>query len=369
MNQLVQWYQQANGYSEGMVEVFVVVFLTLLAHYIARRFYNRLEKQFAKTKNLWDDALLWAIRRPSRSFILIVGVRVVAEIMQPHMDESVYAVVEPAFLVMIISVLIWFLIRMISKAEELLKTPGYTQEPMDETTVSALAKLLRLSVIITGGLVIAQSMGISVSGVLAFGGIGGIAVGFAAKDLLANFFGGLMVYLDRPFSVGDWVRSPDRNIEGVIEHIGWRLTVIRTFDKRPLYVPNSTFTSIALENPSRMSHRRIYETMGVRYDDVARLPAILAEVKQMLSEHRDIDHKQTLIVNFNQYGASSLDFFIYCMTITTDWIEYHKVKQDVLFQVARIVADNGAEFAFPTQTLHVIDGVAQDSSPLNEENS
>jgi len=238
---------------------------------------------------------------------------------------------------------------------------------MDETTVTALAKLLRLSVIITGGLVIAQSMGISVSGVLAFGGIGGIAVGFAAKDLLANFFGGLMVYLDRPFSVGDWVRSPDRNIEGVIEHIGWRLTIIRTFDKRPLYVPNSTFTSIALENPSRMSHRRIYETIGVRYDDIGALSSILSDVKSMLTGHQQIDQNQTLIVNFNQYGASSLDFFIYCMTITTDWVEYHKVKQDVLFKIADIVERHDAEFAFPTQTLHVIEGVQQDSSTKLED--
>ena len=103
-----------------------------------------------------------------------------------------------------------------------------------------------------------QALGYSISGVLAFGGIGGIAVGFAAKDLLANFFGGLMIYLDRPFSVGDWIRSPDKNIEGTVEEIGWRLTRIRTFDKRPLYVPNSTFTQISVENPSRMLNRRIY---------------------------------------------------------------------------------------------------------------
>ena len=107
----------------------------------------------------------------------------------------------------------------------------------------------------------------SVSGLLAFGGIGGIAVGFAAKDLLANFFGGLMIYLDRPFSVGDWIRSPDKEIEGTVEDIGWRLTRIRTFDKRPLYIPNSIFASISVENPSRMSNRRIYEKIGIRYDD------------------------------------------------------------------------------------------------------
>ena len=367
METVQQWWQQMNGNQDWVIQVFVVIFLTLLANYAARKFYDRLEIQFSKTKNLWDDALLWAIRKPSRAFMLVIGIRIVAEIMEPLMEDSMTTMIRPVFLVLVISVVLWFLIRMISKAEELLKTPGYTQEPLDETTVTALAKLLRLSVIITGGLVIAQSMGVSISGVLAFGGIGGIAVGFAAKDLLANFFGGLMVYLDRPFSVGDWVRSPDRSIEGTIEHIGWRLTVIRTFDKRPLYVPNATFTSIALENPSRMSHRRIYETMGVRYDDINRLPSIVADVKTMLAQHPEIDHNQTMIVNFNKYGASSLDFFIYCMTITTNWVKFHEVKQDVLFKISDIVQQHGAEFAFPTQTLHVIEGVPQDSSAKIEE--
>ena len=196
MDTVQQWWQQLNGSQDWVIQVFVVTFITLLANYAARKFYDRLEKQFAKTKNLWDDALLWAIRKPSRAFILVIGIRIVAEIMEPMMEESFVALVRPVFVVLVISVVLWFLIRMITKAEELLKTPGYTQEPLDETTVTAMAKLLRLSVIITGGLVIAQSMGISISGVLAFGGIGGIAVGFAAKDLLANFFGGLGIFLD-----------------------------------------------------------------------------------------------------------------------------------------------------------------------------
>lgn len=355
MEQLIDWVATITGSRDWVVLVFVVVFATLLLNYTVRKFLARLEARFAKTTNLWDDALLWAINRPAHIFVLALGTRLVFNIMEPVLDEAINAVVEPAYKVAFISIVIWFLVRLIAKVEELMKTPGYTREPVDATTVTAIARLLRLSVMITGGLVIAQSLGISISGVLAFGGIGGIAVGFASKDLLANFFGGLMLYLDRPFSVGDWVRSPDRQIEGTVEHIGWRLTVIRTFDKRPLYVPNSMFTSISLENPSRMTHRRIYETMGVRYDDVAKLPAIIVDVKQMLIDHPEIDHTQTLIVNFNSYGASSLDFFIYTFTVTTNWIKYHEVKQDVLFRIAGIVARHGAEFAFPTQTLHLIE--------------
>ena len=186
---------------------------------------------------------------------------------------------------------------------------GKHKTKVDPTTATAVGKLLRASIVITGMLLVLQAFGFSISGVLAFGGIGGIAIGFAARDILANFFGALMIFLDRPFSVGDWIRSPDRNIEGTVEDIGWRLTRIRTFDKRPLYLPNSIFTSLAVENPSRMLNRRIYETIGLRYTDVEKMPLILAKVKTMLEEHGDIDQKQILMVNFVTFGASAVEFF------------------------------------------------------------
>jgi MscS family membrane protein len=232
---------------------------------------------------------------------------------------------------------------------------------VDRTTADAVAKLLRLIVFILAGLTVLQSSGVSISGILAFGGIGGIAVGFAAKDLLANFFGGLMVYMDRPFHVGDWVRSPDKEIEGTVEQIGWRLTRIRTFDQRPLYVPNATFTSISVENPSRMRNRRIYEHVGVRYDDVDKVKAIVDEVREMLRHHPEIDTQQTLIVQLNRFGPYSLDFMVYTFTKTTQWVQYHEIKQDVMLKIAEIILRHGAEFAFPTQTLHM--APAQGSLP------
>jgi MscS family membrane protein len=173
--------------------------------------------------------------------------------------------------------------------------------------------------------------------------------------MLANFFGGLMIYLDRPFNIGEWVRSPDREIEGTVEYIGWRLTRIRTFDKRPLYVPNATFTSITVENPSRMSHRRIKETIGIRYEDADKMVPIVTEIEAMLRADPEIDSEMTLMVNFTTYGASSLDFFVYTFTKTVDWVTFHKVKQAVLVKIMEVITAHGAEVAFPTSTLHLAD--------------
>ncbi len=366
---IISTWLQSQGFEDltyrQTVEIFIIVFLTALIAYVSSKVFKRIEKQFEKTRNLWDDTLLEAARSPITFAIWLLGLSWAAHVAQLQSGAEIFGAI-PAFQrVGVIFCLTWFVVRFITGAEKIVICPDKMKEPMDETTVSAMGKLLRASVIITAVLVVLQTMGYSISGVLAFGGIGGIAVGFAAKDLLANFFGGLMIYLDRPFKVGDWVRSPDQNIEGTVVKIGWRLTTIRTFDKRPLYVPNAVFTSISVQNPSRMSHRRIYETIGLRYDDASKLSSIIQSVKAMLQAHEAIDERQTLIVNFNSCGQSSLDFFVYTFTKTTDWIKYHEVKQDVLLKILDIIEQQGAEVAFPTSTVLVPDGVQVLNSEIN----
>jgi len=347
------------GLEAWVTEVFVIVFLTLLVNFIQKRLLGRLVRKLETTRNPWDEAVITSLQKPLTALIWIVGLAFAIQVIQEAEQATIFAAVRPIRDVGVIAMLAWFLVRFIKRAEQnIVKSKEEKGEDYDRATLDALAKLLRLSVIITAVLVALQTLGFSVSGVLAFGGIGGIAVGFAAKDLLANFFGGLMIYLDRPFTLGDWIRSPDRDIEGTVEKIGWRLTMIRTFDSRPLYIPNAIFTTMAVQNPSRMQNRRIYETIGVRYDDAAKMAGIVSDVTAMLKAHPDIDTNKTLMVNFNAFAASSLDFFVYCMTKTTVWAEYHAVKQDVLLKILEIIDDYGAEVAFPTSTVHIPEGIA-----------
>ena len=337
-------------------QVFIVVFGTLLADLVQRRLLRRLQTRLKQTRTPWDDALVDALRRPLSILIWILGLTFAAEIVRNVSQLELFSLLEPIREVAVIACLAWFLVRFIERAQvNLLDRQKGAERPIDRTTLEAIGRLLRLSVIITAVLVGLQTLGFSISGVLAFGGIGGIAVGFAAKDLLANFFGGLMIYLDRPFAVGDWIRSPDRDIEGTVEEIGWRLTRIRTFDKRPLYVPNATFASITVENPSRMSHRRIHETIGLRYEDADKVGDITRDIEQMLKEHPEIDDSQTLMVHFNHYGDSTLDIFVYTFTHTTNWTRFHAIKQDILLRIYDIIRGHDADIAFPTSTVHVAD--------------
>lgn len=342
------FFSQGGGY---IVQAFVVVFISMTVDFIQRKILRKLLLKVEKTKNKWDDAVFESLPQPLSLIIWAAGVALAADIIQNATGAVIFQAVEPIRNTVIVGALAWFLVRFIRRAEE-----GFVEkEKGDRTTVDAISKLLRISVIITATLVTLQTLGFSISGVLAFGGIGGIAIGFAAKDLLANFFGGLVIYLDRPFAVGDWIRSPDREIEGTVEYIGWRITRIRTFDKRPLYIPNSIFSSIAVENPSRMDNRRIKETLGIRYEDASKMHEIIRKVREMLENHPEIDATKTLIVNFNTFAPSSLDFFIYTFTKTTQWVYFHEVKQDVLLKVLKIIEDEGAECAFPTSTLHLGD--------------
>jgi len=348
------WFESLGGSWGLTIQVFLVVLLTLLFDFAVKKILNNLHKKLKRTENPWDDTLVDSFRHPASVMIWVLGIALAVDIIRQNTEVAIFDVVKPLRDVMVIYCVAWFLVGFVKRAAENIIN---RDNAPDRASVDALAKLVRLSIIIASTLMGLETLGFSISGVLAFGGVGGIAIGFAAKDLLANFFGGLMIYLDRPFSVGDWIRSADREIEGTVEDIGWRLTRIRTFDSRPLYLPNSAFTTIAVENPSRMLNRRIFETIGVRYDDASKVRDIVNAVRQMLMEHDEIDQSKTMIINFDKFSPSSLDFFIYIFTRTTNWIHFHSVKEDVLLKVMDIIVEHGAEAAFPTSTIHIPEGL------------
>lgn len=347
----------AGGGMASWLRVLLLVVLTGLIDVVQRRVLGHLHARLEKTSAYWDDAVVQALRGPLSLLVWVVGLGFALNVGLHRTDTAVAEMLDPLRVLGIVAAFTWFLARLITLLEAcIIAQSQEADEPYDRATLDAIAKLLRASVFVAATLVALQTLGFSVSGVLAFGGIGGLAVGFAAKDLLANFFGGLMIYLDRPFAVGDWIRSPDREIEGTVERIGWRLTLIRTFDKRPLYVPNAVFTTIAVENPSRMHNRRIYETIGIRYDDANKMADIVSDVERMLHSHPDIETRALTMVNFTTFAPSSLDFFVYTFTRTTDWATFHKVKQDVLLRILNIIEQHGAEAAFPTSTVHLTNG-------------
>jgi len=335
-----------------LVKVFIIIFIIIIINITTRILLNVVKGQVKKTNNLWDDCVINSIYRPLTILVWLLGIIFTLEFFNSDLkalsiSSETLINIKKAGIILVISL---FLINLTNNFQKTITNNNKKNNiDVDEATYEAVSKIVRLSIIITSSLIILQTFGFSISGVLAFGGIGGVAVGFAAKDMLANFFGGLMIYLDRPFRKGDWIRSPDRDLEGTVESIGWRQTAIRNFRKNIIYIPNSVFMNIIVENPSRMTHRRIKEVIGLRYKDLSKMVHIVNDVKNMLSSHKDIDHDQVTIVNFNSYNDSSIDFFINTYADTKEWVKYHEIKQDVLIQVGNIIEKHGAEIAFPTR--------------------
>lgn len=340
--------------------IVAIVAINIAAYYLLRH----IERLAARTPSVWDDALIKAARKPVTLVLWTLGATFAIRIVHQHVGVPYFDLVSPARNVLIVLALAWLLQGLIrNAAANVLALRQVAGEMVDQTTVEALAKLGRGVVVVVAGLSILETLGVSLTGVLAFGGIGGIAVGFAAKDLFANLLGGLAIYLDRPFSVGEWIRSPDKDIEGTVEHIGWRNTRIRAFNKNPIYVPNALFSNIVVENPSRMSHRRIKEVVGLRYQDMDKVAAIVTEVRSMLQEHPALDREAGVVVNLNTFADSSLDIIVYAYTRTTAWAPYQELKQDVLLKIAALITRHGAEMAFPTRTVQMEDGEEYKEQP------
>ena len=353
MDSFDKWVDRhVTGETPVMLFVYVgIVLLTVLVfNFILRRVLARMEKKALQTNMVWDDALVYAARKPASYLVWVAGFSLVAQIVKSELSTELLGAVPAIRTIGVITCLSWFLLRFIRNAQAAIVTRkiGFGAGA-DRTTIDAIGQILRILVVISAFLMCLQSLGFSIAGILAFGGIGGIAIGFAAKDLLANFFGGLMIHLDRPFAVGDWIRSSEKQIEGIVEEIGWRITRIRTFDKRPLYVPNSIFANITVENASRMSNRRIKETIGLRYDDIGKIESIVEDIRAMMLVHPEIDQSQTRLATFTQFNEFSLDIMVDMFTKTISGAEFHKIKQDVLLKIAGIIERRGAEIAYPTR--------------------
>jgi len=345
------FYDLPMVYSDILYILAMLLGIVLLA-FIARKALKKLRLSLAATHNIWDDTIVLALELPVVVFICLCGILLaIQRVLTLHAPDFDASYLLDARRLIVTLVIFWFVWRLIYRIEVKMIIPYSWRKPSDPTTVAIVARLLRIVVIIVTTLVFMQIFGFPVTGLWAFGGGGTIILGIAAQDLLANFFGGLMIFLDRPFSVGDWISSPDRNIEGTVQFIGWRTTKVLTFEKRPLYLPNSIFTKIIIVNPQRMTNRRINATVGIRYDDAAQVRPIVSDIKALLHNHPDIDQQQSIFVNFVSFGASSLDIEIYCFTKTTAWGEWRDIRENVYLSMLDIVANHRAEVAFPTRTV------------------
>ena len=334
-----------------------ITLITLFLFFIKNKLINVIFALSQKTNTVYDELILFSIKTPSTYLIIFGYIFVITDYFNKNEVLNLNFSLSSAVFSLIVIIISWSLLRGLNYYLQLKPFTKNLSSEDDITliteTYEIVVRILKILVVVITALIIMQEIGLSISGLLAFGGVGGLIVGLAAKDLLSNFFGGMMIFFDRPFRVGEFIKSPDRNIEGIVEKIGWRLTVVRTFSKNVLYIPNTAFSSIIVENATRMSNRRINETIGIRYDDLNKMTDIIQDVNNVLESNPDIDQTQKSKVYFKSFSASSCDFFIYAFTKTKDWEEFLRIKQDVLLKVAEIIEQHNAEIAYPTTTVFI----------------
>ena len=217
---------------------------------------------------------------------------------------------------------------------------------VDATAVQTATKILRLCVLIVLALTIMPALGFELTGVLTLGAASSLILGLASKELLANFFGGLMIFIDKPFGIGDWIKCPEKKIEGTVVDIGWRLTCIRTFERRPLFVPNSFFTQATVENPSRMTNRRIKHFLHLPYKNSDKIPEIIEEIREHLRSNKKIDSTLPCFVHITKLTAVACECMIYCFTNQKDWEEFLDIQQQVMLAILQILKENKTSIGF-----------------------
>lgn len=331
----------------------ILIVVLILKKVLAHFFTHILFPVAARTEQRYDDLLLQGLRKPAELLIVIGGLFVALQILQlPTEPVDVRRFAHALLKILITFDVAWFAFNMVLLLETYLgQWVGSTDSALDDRLLPFIRKSLRVFIIFLATLMALQNLGYSISGLLASLGIGGLAVALAAKDTLANVFGSLMIIADRPFHIGDAVKAGD--IEGTVEEVGFRSTKIRTPDKSLISVPNSVITNMAINNLSRMTLRRIRFTVGVTYASTpAQLRQAVERIRAMLAAHPALD-KESILVRFTEFGASSLDILIQCHTIATEFPAHLEARENICLTIMEILEELGLEIAFPSRTVYL----------------
>ncbi len=334
-----------------LILVATILIVSIIARYIFSIIILPLLKKISdKTKTKLDNDIIKIIEPPVNTLILFLGLFFASEVLVTNIKIELFLV--KLLKSFIIFEFCWILYRSEILFNKALKK--IFQKKKLETALNFLPvfnKFIKVSVFILGFLLVIQSWGINIGALITGLGIGGVAVALAAKDTVANFFGSLMILLDTPFKIGDWIQTG--KFEGVVEDIGFRSTKVRTFAQALVSVPNSQLANDVIINWSKMGKRRITYNIGLKYDSsVEKIKTCVRKIKEMLENHPEID-KNTIFVYFNEFGESSLNIFLYFFTITTNWKRYLEVREDVNLKIKEIVESTGLEFAFPSTSVYM----------------
>ena len=346
------WQTGAFGVDIGAIISALGIFVAflLLRGLISRFLIGALRIRVTKTRTLLDDELLTALEEPIRWVPIILGLFLAMQFLP--LEERFQELADKLIRSLITATIFWSLYRVAQPLSTLLsKMERIFTAVMMEWMVKALKALIAF----IGIAAVLELWGIQVGPILAGLGLLGVAVALGAQDLFKNLIAGILILAEHRFNLGDSIRV-ENVVEGTVEHIGFRSTMIRRFDKAPVHVPNTVLSDNPVTNFTAMSHRRIYWHIGVEYrTTLEQLKTIRDQIEAYIHEQPEFASREVVptFVRIDKFSDSSIDIMLYCFTNTTIWGEWLEIKERLAYKVKEIVEGAGTSFAFPSQSVYV----------------
>jgi len=346
------WRNDVAGTDMGRILAATGIFISFL---LVRKLFTQfillwIKSVVKKTSTLLDDAAVSILEEPIRFIPVVLGVFFATQHLQL---VGIYAeIAENAVRSLITFTIFWGFVRVLRPISHLMSR---LEKIFTPELVEWLIKAIRIAVILIGAATILQIWGIQVAPIIAGAGLFGVAVALGAQDLFKNLIAGMLILGEKRFRKGDWIRV-EGVVEGTVENIGFRSTIIRRFDKAPVMVPNTNLSDTAVTNFSGMTHRRIYWKIGVEYrTTVDQLRQIRDEIEHYIVESPEFASPKDVstFVRIDRFSDSSIDIMLYCFTKTTNWGEWLEIKEQLAYRIKLIIEGAGSGFAFPSQSLYI----------------
>ncbi|MFK7953537.1 MAG: mechanosensitive ion channel family protein [Ekhidna sp.] len=348
-------------HSYQYIAIFLLALISALIYKIFAFFTERVLSNLMKKTGHDGDAsekYLWMLARPTSVFIIVLLLLLFTPALQLPVSYSKYINLILRLMIPLFGTIIMYrLVNIVSVF--LTKMASNTDSTLDDQLVPLLRKTLRTFVVIIGGLFILDNLDIPILPLLTGLSIGGLAFALAAQDTIKNFFGSVMIFVDKPFGVGDWITSD--NVDGTVEEVGFRSSRIRTFSDSLISIPNGKLADNTIDNHGLRAYRRFYTQIGLTYDTPPEMIDIFVKgLRQIVDEHPKTV-KDNYHIYFNDMAASSLNIMFYIFFKVPSWGDELACKHEVLMSIVKLAKELGINFAFPTQTLHVENLPGQDS--------
>ena len=346
------WEEGIFGINASEIIIGLIIFLIfyVLRRLFARFLINRLNKIVSKTSTSLDDTVIEVIEGPLKFLPIVLGFFIASSYINFSSESQTFIDLLNRTLITIF--IFWLLHQLVIPFSFVIKN---FEDKISKPLVDWTLRGLKIIIFILGVVAVLELWGIKVGPVIAGLGLFGIAVALGAQDLFKNLISGIMILMERRFTVGDVVLVSGE-VEGVVEQIGFRSTLIRRFDSTPVMVPNYKFAEQSVTNHSRRHHRRIRWLIGLEYrTTVEQLKNIRDEIHDLVLNDTSFakNEHSNFFVRIDSFSDSSIDMLVQAFTVTNDWGEFLKIKENLAVKIIEIVDKNSTSFAFPSQSLYV----------------